>query len=271
MSERPLRVTICGAAGRMGRTLVEMALADSGISLGGAIEAPGNALLGADAGALAGCGASGVTLECEIEPALAASDVVIDFTRPLPTLEHAAACAVAGIPIVIGTTGFDAAQRRALDATAARIPMVLAPNMSVGVNLCFKLVETATRVLGEAVDIEIIEAHHRHKVDAPSGTAVRLGEIAAAARGQPLADCAVYAREGHTGPRPAGAIGFATVRAGDIVGEHTVMYAGEGERVEITHRAASRANFANGAFRAARWVLGRAPGRYDMQDVLGLG
>jgi len=270
MTERPVRVTICGAAGRMGRTLVEAALADVRITLAGAVEAPDNALLGADAGAIAGRGVCDVGLDSAIERVLVASDVVIDFTRPAPTLEHATACAAAETPIVIGTTGFDAAQRVALAGLAARIPIVLAPNMSVGVNLCFKLVEMATRVLGEEVDIEIIEAHHRHKVDAPSGTAVRMGEIAAAARGRELDACAVYARQGHTGPRPAGAIGFAIVRAGDIVGEHTVMYAGEGERVEITHRAASRANFANGALRAARWVFGRAPGLYDMQDVLDL-
>ncbi|MDX1605885.1 MAG: 4-hydroxy-tetrahydrodipicolinate reductase, partial [Candidatus Competibacterales bacterium] len=191
-------------------------------------------------------------------------------TRPAATLEHLEHCRTVGRSLVIGTTGFDPQQRERIAAAARDIPVVFAPNMSAGVNLCLKLLQTAARALGDEVDIEIIEAHHRHKVDAPSGTALRMGEEVARALGRNLEDCAVYAREGHTGERHPGSIGFATVRAGDIVGEHTVMFADAGERIEITHKASSRLTFARGAVRAARWLSGRGPGLYDMQDVLGL-
>lgn len=264
------RVAIAGAGGRMGRALVQ-ACAESGeVTLCAAVEAPGSPFSGADAGVLAGSGKTGVMVGSSLSECADAFDVLIDFTRPEATLENLRICADRGVKAVVGTTGFDDAQRRQIAEIAGRMAVVLAPNMSVGVNLCFKLVELAASVLGDDVDIEIIEAHHRHKVDAPSGTAVRLGEIVADRLGRNLKDCAVYGREGHTGERKRQTIGFETVRAGDIVGEHTVMFAGTGERVEIVHRASSRLNFARGALRAARWLSGRDSGLYDMQDVLGL-
>ena len=211
-----------------------------------------------------------MNVEDSLDRALDVSDVCIDFTLPGPTVEHAEACRSRRRALVIGTTGLSADQRSKLEDAARDIAIMHAPNMSVGVNLCFKLLDIAARALGDSVDIEIIEAHHRNKVDAPSGTAVRMGEIIAGALGRDLAGCAVYGREGHTGIRDRRTIGFETIRAGDIVGEHTVMFGGEGERIELTHRAASRANFAAGALRAARWVVQRPPGLYDMQDVLGL-
>jgi 4-hydroxy-tetrahydrodipicolinate reductase len=195
--------------------------------------------------------------------------VLIDFTRPEGTLAHLAACRERSIAMVIGTTGFTPAEKALIGAAATTLPIVLAPNMSVGVNVMLRLLGLATRWLGDAYDVEIVEAHHRHKVDAPSGTALALGEAVAAARGRTLADCAVYAREGHTGERGAGTIGFASLRGGDIVGDHTVLFAGAGERIELTHRSSSRANYAEGSLRAARFVAGRAPGLYAMADVLG--
>jgi 4-hydroxy-tetrahydrodipicolinate reductase len=197
-------------------------------------------------------------------------DVLIDFTRPEATLAHLEICRASGRRIVIGTTGFSDEQRSLIEVAGKEIGIVIAPNMGVGVNLCFKLLDIAAKVLGDEVDIEVIEAHHRHKVDAPSGTALRMGEIVATALGRDLKDCAVYGREGHTGPRERKTIGFETIRAGDIVGEHTVMFAADGERVEITHKASSRLTFANGALRAAGWLMSKGKGVFDMQDVLGL-
>ena len=265
-----IRVAIAGAAGRMGRTLVQAVGASEGMSVAGAVDREDHPLVGADAGTVAGIGGIGVPIEGSPERALAGCDVCIDFTLPGPTADHAAACRSHRRAMVIGTTGLAPGQLAVLDDAAGDIPIVHAPNMSVGVNLCFKLLDIAARALGDSVDVEIIEAHHRNKVDAPSGTAVRMGEIVAAALGRDLSECAVYGREGHTGARARRTIGFETVRAGDIVGEHTVMFAGDGERIELTHRAASRANFASGAVRAARWVVRQPPGLYDMQDVLGL-
>lgn len=262
-----IRIGITGVNGRMGKSLVQAAQGREDLKLVSATVRKGSELAGTDAGQVAGLPALGVmaaeTLSDDV-------DVVIDFTLPDATLENVEWCRQRGKRIVIGTTGFDAGQRQIIEAAARDIPVVLAPNMSVGVNLCFRLVELAARTIGESSDIEILEAHHRHKADAPSGTALRLGEKAAAALGRDLEDVAVYERHGRTGARPDGAIGFATLRAGDIVGEHTVLFAGEGERIEITHKATSRLNFASGALRAAAWLAEKDAGLYDMQDVLGL-
>lgn len=265
-----IRIAITGAAGRMGRSLIEACHGTAGLRLAVAVERPGSGVIGADAGELAGIGRNGVAIIDDLAQAGDAYDVLVEFTRPEVTLRHLELCRAAAKRMVIGTTGFTPEQRRQLTAAAADIALVAAPNMSVGVNLCFKLLETAARVLGDEVDIEIVEAHHRHKVDAPSGTALRMGEVVAAALGRDLQSCAVYGREGVTGERDRKTIGFATVRAGDIVGDHTVMFAGLGERVEITHKASSRLTFANGALRAAQWLADRPAGLYDMQDVLGL-
>ncbi|MCB1865338.1 MAG: 4-hydroxy-tetrahydrodipicolinate reductase [Chromatiales bacterium] len=265
-----MHVAIAGAAGRMGRSLVAACHAVDGLEVSAALETAGHALLGADVGELAGIGTLGLPLGSDLELAVAACDVLIDFTAPEATLAHIESCEAVGRAMVIGTTGFEADGRARIAQAARRIPIVFAPNMSVGVNLCFKLAEIAARALGDEVDIEIIEAHHRHKVDAPSGTALQFGRVVADALGRDLEACAVYGREGRTGARDRRTIGFETIRAGDIIGDHTVLYAGDGERVEITHRASSRMNFANGAARAARWLAGRRPGLYDMQDVLGL-
>ena len=260
-------IAIHGAAGRMGRALIEASQKTPSITLVAAFERPGSEALGVDVGTLAGLASLGVPVTNTIAGPF---EVLVDFTRPEPSLGALAACQAAGRPIVMGTTGFTPEQRQTIAAAARHIPVVLSPNMSVGVNLSFRLLDLAARVLGEEVDIEVIEAHHRLKVDAPSGTALRMGEVVAQALGRDLKDCAVYGREGQTGVRDRATIGFATVRAGDIVGEHTVLFAGAGERLEITHRASSRLTFAAGAMRAATWVAGRAPGLYDMQDVLGL-
>ena len=265
-----VKMGIAGAAGRMGRALLTAAQGRADLAVTAALEAPGHPALGQDAGVLAGIGALGVPLTADIGAALARCEVLIEFTRPEPTLAHLAACRDQGRAMVIGTTGLDDTQRSEVAAAARAIPIVFAPNMSIGVNLTLKLLETAARVLGDSVDIEIIEAHHRHKVDAPSGTALRMGEVIAETLGRDLRQCAVYGREGQTGARARDTIGFATVRAGDIIGDHTVLFAGEGERLEITHRATSRENFAQGALRAAAWLAGRTPGLYDMGDVLGL-
>lgn len=263
------RIGVAGAAGRMGRTLIELSRTTPGIELAAAFERPGAPQIGRDAGVICGLGDLGVAIEGELEASTRAYDVLIDFTLPEATARHVNFCRSIGRRMVIGTTGLSA-ERALIEAAGQDIALVYAPNMSVGVNLCFKLLDLAARVLGDEVDIEIIEAHHRHKVDAPSGTAVRMGEIVAAALGRKLEDCAVYGRQGNTGPRERKTIGFETIRAGEIVGDHTVLFAGPGERVEITHRAGSRATFAGGALRAASWVMDRDRGLFDMQDVLGL-
>ena len=268
-----VRIAIAGASGRMGQTLIEATLAEPDLVLAAAIDVDGNPLIGRDAGERFGR-TTGVRVQSDVDAALADVDVLIDFTRPQGTLAHVAACARRGVGAVVGTTGLSDADRAQLAAHARTIPIVLAPNMSVGINVLAMLVETAARQLGPAYDIEIVEMHHRHKVDAPSGTAIALGEAAARGAGRALAEAAIYAREGVTGERPAGAIGFATLRGGDVVGEHSVIFAGAGERVELTHRAASRKNFAAGALRAARYVAERRArgeqGIASMADVLGL-
>lgn len=257
----------------MGRSLIEACQQmppASEIRLSAAFERPDSPAVGQDAGELAGVGRLGVRVEQDLAAALDRFDVMVDFTRPQATLTHLQACLRGGKRMVIGTTGFDEAGKQRIREAAKDIAIVFAPNMSVGVNLCFKLLELAARVLGEEADVEIIEAHHRHKVDAPSGTALRMGEIVAQTLKRDLKDCAVYGREGVTGERDRKTIGFSTIRAGDIVGDHTVLFAGQGERVEITHKAGSRATFAHGALRAAGWLARRQTGLFDMQDVLGL-
>ena len=265
-----IRIAVAGAGGRMGRTLVQAVSEAEGLVLGAATERAGSSLTGADAGEIAGVGRLGVAVSADLAAARDAFDVLIDFTAPAATMRHLDLCQQAGKRMVIGTTGLDQDQRAAVAAAAESIGIVFAPNMSVGVNLCLKLLDIAARVLGDEVDIEIIEAHHRHKVDAPSGTALRMGEVVAAALGRDLSEVAVYGREGHTGPRERRSIGFETIRAGDVVGEHSVWFAAEGERVEIVHKASSRMTFARGASRAAAWIGTRDRGLFDMQDVLGL-
>jgi len=265
-----IRIAVAGAGGRMGRTLTQAVTEAQGLTVTVASEQPNSSLQGADVGELAGIGRLGVAVCSDLEPVLNGFDVLIDFTKPAATLHHLGLCRRAGNRMVIGTTGFDAGQRGEIAAAGGDIGIVFAPNMSVGVNLCLKLLDVAARVLGDDVDVEIVEAHHRHKVDAPSGTAIRMGEVVAGALGRDLDEVAVYGREGHTGTRDRNTIGFETIRAGDVVGEHTVWFAGEGERVEIAHKASSRMTFASGAARAARWIAGREKGLYDMQDVLGL-
>jgi 4-hydroxy-tetrahydrodipicolinate reductase len=264
-----MRIAIAGSSGRMGRALIDEVLGAADAELAGALEVPGNPHLGKDAGEFCGrpCG---VAIVADIAAAMRHANVFIDFTRPEGTLAHIAACRSSGVHMVIGTTGFNDAGRTAIESAAKDIGIVFAPNMSVGVNVAFKLIDIAARALAQGYDIEIIEAHHRRKIDAPSGTALRMGEVAAAALGRDLRQCAVYGREGVTGERDPSSIGFATVRGGDIVGDHTVLFAGTGERIEITHRAASRATYALGALRGARFLLQRGAGLYDMQDVLGL-
>ncbi|MBM3384176.1 MAG: 4-hydroxy-tetrahydrodipicolinate reductase [Betaproteobacteria bacterium] len=242
-----MRIAIAGSGGKMGRTLIEAVAADASLQLAAAFD------MGDD-----------------IAKALAACDALVDFTRPEGTLAHLQACVAAGKPIVIGTTGFTPQQKARIAAAAGHVPVVLSPNFAVGVNVVFKLAEAAARALGEDYDIEVIEAHHRHKVDAPSGTALELGRILARATGRDLAKVAVHGREGDSGARPAKQIGFHAVRGGDIVGEHTVLFAGTGERVEVTVRSQSRMSYATGALRAAKWLNGKAPGLYDSFDVLGL-
>lgn len=263
-----INIAITGASGRMGRALVQAVTQAEGLRLTGATERPGSDALGRDAGELAGVGRLGVALRDTLDGL--DFDALIDFTRPEATLGHLAFCRQHKRRLVIGTTGFDDAGKKRIAEAAKDIGIVFAPNMSVGVNLCFKLLETAARVLGDSVDVEITEAHHRYKADAPSGTALRMGEVVASALGRNLKECAVYGRQGVTGERPRSVIGFSTIRAGDIVGDHTVLFAGSGERVEIAHKAESRLTFANGALRAARWLMDRKNGLFDMQDVLGL-
>ncbi len=265
-----VRVAVAGCSGRMGRTLIEACQENEQLILGAATERAGSALLGVDAGEMAGVGCLSVAIVDDLAKVVDDFDVLIDFTTIDATLNHLAICAAAGKRIVIGTTGFSEQQKQQIAATAEAVGVVFAPNMSVGVNLCFKLLDIAAKVMGNEVDIEVIEAHHRHKVDAPSGTALRMGEVVADALGRDLAQCAVYGREGKTGARDRGEIGFETIRAGDIVGEHTVMFADIGERVEITHKASSRMTFAKGAMRAAGWLMKKERGLFDMQDVLDL-
>jgi len=267
------RIAVAGAAGRMGQALIEATLSDPDLALAAAFDVPGSAAVGRDAGERFGR-ATGVIVGADADAAARAADVLIDFTRPEGTLLHLAACVRHGTGAVVGTTGFSDPQKAALAEHAGRIPVVFAPNMSVGVNVLVALVEAAARRLGPEFDIEIVEMHHKHKVVAPSGTALRLGEAAAQGAGRALAQCAVYAREGMTGERKRGAIGFASLRGGDVVGDHTVIFAGAGERVELAHKATSRQNFAAGALRAAHFVARRravgATGLSDMQDVLDL-
>ncbi|WP_168016392.1 4-hydroxy-tetrahydrodipicolinate reductase [Halomonas salinarum] len=271
MSSHAPRIAIVGAAGRMGRTLVNAVTQDPEATLAAGIVESGSSLAGADLGELAGLGKLGVVASDDLAAVIEDVDVLIDFTAPRVTLNNLALCARHGAAIVIGTTGLSDDELAELDGYRDQVPMVFAPNMSVGVNLTLKLLETAAKALGdEGYDIEVIESHHRHKVDAPSGTALKMGEVMADVLERPLKEYGVFERVGQCGPRTDKEIGFATVRAGDIVGEHTVMFATEGERIEITHKASSRMTFAKGAVRAARWVHGRAAGRYDMQDVLEL-
>ena len=267
MSAAP-RIGVLGAGGRMGRILIQ-AVKEAGFQLAAAVERPESSLIGSDAGELAGIGAVGVKVVGSLEQVLKDCDVVIDFTAPVATQQHLKLCREAGVAIVIGTTGMNDEQKAFLEESATQAPVVYAANYSVGVNVSIKLLELASKVFGDTVDIEVIEAHHRHKVDAPSGTALMMGEAIAGALGRDLKQDAVYHREGHTGPRERKSIGFQTIRGGDIVGEHTAMFIGEGERVEITHKATNRMNFAAGAVRAAAWVVGKDPKKYDMHDVLG--
>ncbi len=264
-----LRIAVAGASGRMGRMLIEAVRGSGDMVLAGALDIAASPALGQDASAFLGA-PSGVAITSDLRTGLADAQVLIDFTRPEGTLAHLAACKALGVKAVIGTTGFSDAQKAQIAEYAKANAIVLAPNMSVGVNVVLKVLEVAARALKEGYDIEIIEAHHRHKVDAPSGTALKMGEVVAAAVGRDLKDCAVYAREGITGERDPSSIGFATVRGGDIVGDHTVLFAGTGERVEIRHQATSRANFAQGSLRAARFLASRATGLYGMDAVLGL-
>ena len=264
-----LKIAVAGASGRMGRMLIEAVIASKDLSLSGALDVPGSPALGQDAAAFAGL-ASGVIITSDLRAGLARSQVLIDFTRPEGTLAHLAVCRELGVKAVIGTTGFTDSQKVEIADHARQIAVTLAPNMSVGVNVVLKLLDTAARMLSEGYDIEIIETHHRHKVDAPSGTALKMGEVVAAALGRNLNDCAVFGREGITGERDPSTIGFATIRGGDVVGDHTVLFAGTGERIEITHKSSSRATYAQGSLRAARFLAGRASGLFDMNDVLGL-
>ncbi len=267
-----MRVAIPGCAGRMGCTLVQAVAGAEDMKLGAASEAPGSPAVGQDAGTVAGLPPLGVEVSDRCEALPLSGGGVIDFSAVPVTVQLAPMCANAGVPMVIGTTGFDDSQLGVLRQAAELIPLVLAPNMSVGVNVLFKLVEQTARLLGEGYDLEVVEAHHHHKLDAPSGTARRIVEVLAeATAGQgTLKDRARHGREGDVGARPAAEIGVHAVRGGDIVGEHTVMFCGQGERVELVHKASSRQTFAGGALRALRWAAGQDPGMYDMQDVLGL-
>jgi len=253
----------------MGQMLIEAVMTAEDCRLVAALDAPESATLGLDAAAFLGK-ASGITITADVPQALQAADVLIDFTRPEGSLAYAKVCIDLGVRMVIGTTGFTEAQKAILAASAEKTAIVFSPNMSVGVNVTLKLLQMAAQALHTGYDIEIIETHHKHKVDAPSGTALHMGEVIAQAQGTRLAERAIYARQGHTGERPAGSIGFAALRGGDIVGDHTVLFAGEGERLEITHKSSSRVGYAQGSLRAARFLAGRHTGLYDMFDVLGL-
>lgn len=265
-----VRVAVVGASGRMGLCLIKAAALSAKTELTAAVSRPGGLVVGQDAGELAGISHIGITVGDDLSAVVDFFDVLIDFTRPEPSMDFIEVCRRAGKKIVIGTTGYDDSQKQSIQEAAQDVAIVMAPNMSVGVNLALKLLEMTAQVMGDYTDIEVIEAHHRHKVDAPSGTALRMGEVIADTLGRDLKSCAIYGREGVTGERDRKTIGFSTIRAGDIVGEHTVMFADEGERVEITHKASSRMTFANGAVRAAEWLADKTNGLYDMQDVLGL-
>ena len=265
-----MRIAVVGVSGRMGTVLCRAAVQADSATLAVAVTRPGNDSVGKDAGELVGIGALGVKVVDDLAAVVDQFDVLIDFTRPDASMAFIELCRQAGKKIVIGTTGYSDAQKTAIAEAAKDVAIVLAPNMSVGVNLALKLLALAAKVMGDYTDIEVIEAHHRHKVDAPSGTALRMGEVIADALGRDLKECAIYGREGITGERDRKTIGFSTIRAGDIVGDHTVMFADEGERLEITHKATSRMTFANGAVRAAIWLKDKPNGLYDMQDVLGL-
>ena len=264
-----LKIAIAGASGRMGQMLVQAVLADDSLQLSGALDVAGSAQLGQDAAAALGR-SSGTAIVSDVRQGLQGAQVLIDFTRPEGTMAHLALCRELGVNLVIGTTGFSEAQKQLITDAAGDIAIVMAPNMSVGVNVTLRLLQMAAQALSTGYDIEIIEAHHRHKVDAPSGTALKMGEVIAQALGRDLKDCAVYERYGHTGERDPSTIGFSTIRGGDIVGDHTVLFAGTGERIEVTHKSSSRATYAQGSLRAARFLAGRRSGLYDMFDVLGL-
>jgi 4-hydroxy-tetrahydrodipicolinate reductase len=265
-----IKAIVTGAAGRMGSRIVNVLSSSEGIALGGAVEKKGHALLGQDAGGPAGIAATNIKIVDDLAAALKAGEVLIDFTSPETSLHHIKVCADMGKAVVIGSTGFSKDQLVQIAAFVMKIPCVLSPNMSIGVNLCFKILDEIARTIGEDYDMEIVEAHHRMKKDAPSGTAVKMAQVIAQAVNRNLEEVGVYARKGMIGERSKKEIGIQTLRAGDIVGEHTVMFAGKGERIEITHRAHSRDTFAAGAVRASKWVVGKKPGLYDMQDVLGL-
>lgn len=263
------RIAIAGASGRMGRMLIEAVMAADDCTLAGALGLPGTPEIGHDASAFTGQ-PSGVLVQSDLRAGLQGAQALIDFTRPEGTLAHLAVCRDLGVAVVIGTTGFTPEQKAQIEEHAKHIPIMMAPNMSVGVNVTLKLLQMAAKALATGYDIEIIEAHHRHKVDAPSGTALKMGEVIADAIGRDLKDCAVYAREGVTGERDPSSIGFATIRGGDIVGDHTVLFAGTGERIEISHKSSSRATYAQGSLRAVRFLADKKSGLYDMFDVLGL-
>lgn len=265
-----IKIAILGAGGRMGKNLIEAVHQQPGVQLAAGIVQPGSSLVGVDLGELAGIGRVGVAAVASLDEVVQDFDLLIDFTTPTATLANAAFCAAHGKALVVGTTGLNDEQKAGLAEAAQKIPLVFAPNMSVGVNLCFKLLELAAAALGDDYDVEIVEAHHRHKVDAPSGTALGMGEAVARALGRNLKEVAVYGREGQTGARKRETIGFATLRVGDVVGDHTVVFGTEGERVEITHKASSRMTFAKGAVRAAVWLQDKPAGLYSMQDVLDL-
>lgn len=265
----PVRVAVAGASGRMGRMLIEALRATDDCVLAGALDVAASPGIGSDATAFLGH-ASGVAITSDIKAGLQNADVLIDFTRPEGTLAHLAVCAELGVKMVIGTTGFSDEQKAEVAALAQRTAVVMAPNMSVGVNVTLKLLEMAAKAMATGYDIEIIEAHHRHKVDAPSGTALKMGEVIAEAMGRDLKECAVYAREGITGERDPSSIGFAAIRGGDIVGDHTVLFAGIGERIEITHKSSSRTTYAQGSLRAVRYLAAHKTGLHDMFDVLNL-
>ena len=265
-----LNIAIVGAGGKMGKTLLEACAESDAVCVSVATEQRGSSLIGVDTGELIGAAKSGIAISDSLDTVNNDFDILIDFTRPKPTLAHLAWCITHKKAIIIGTTGFSEAEKCTISAAAKQIPVVFAANFSVGVNLTLKLLEMAAKVMGDEVDIEIIEAHHRYKVDAPSGTALAMGEVIAKALGRNLSECAVYGREGHTGERKRQTIGFESIRAGDIVGEHTVYFAGIGERIEIAHKASNRMTFAKGAVRAANWLSLQRKGLFSMQDVLKL-
>jgi 4-hydroxy-tetrahydrodipicolinate reductase len=264
-----VKIAIAGSSGRMGRMLIEAVLDTGDLQLHGALDVAGSPALGQDAGALLGR-MTGVTIRADLDGALAGADVLIDFTRPEGTLAHLAACARLGVNAVVGTTGFSDAQKAEIGVIAQSVAIVMAPNMSVGVNVVLRLLDVAARALSEGYDIEVIEAHHRHKVDAPSGTALKMGEVLAQALGRDLKTCGVFTREGVMGERDPSTIGFSTIRGGDIVGDHTVLFAGTGERIEISHRSSNRAGYAQGSLRAARFLAPHRTGLFGMNDVLGM-